>query len=165
MKNKMMYIGASIILGVILIFIFSIPMINKYFPGNKQMYCYFDKTIEVGDMPRDECLFMKVDSTQLDSIDFSQFELLSGGIEYECSENPDEIQRCEGANYYYTQYQLDLFCDDCDIDGHMCIGYHVNYYSEDIEKIMQYEELYFMVKFNSSNELYNSILGCEDWKE
>ncbi len=124
MMNLLIKIFIWVIVGLVVSF-FIISMIQIFRP-EETIYCSFENTIDKGVLPRTECGSMKIISKDIDMINFES--LLSANVtNIICSEDYSDVFECDSENRYYADYQLRLFCDDCGVDGVICINYAIEY--------------------------------------
>lgn len=149
---------AIAILGIVIVFLalFVGMIFQKFQPvEHEQMYCHFEKDIVHGPLPRFECFNMAIHTAEMDRVNLSQFERLKETT-FECSDNPMDLPACSGNKFYYSEYPLDTFCDDCEIEGKVCIQYYLIYESNDTQRIREFENQY-MQQVVDTEELLNYL--------
>lgn len=129
------------------------------FDKQEIIYCRFEKTI-MELVPRDECMYMKIVSNDMEKVNISQFDELNYTT-YDCSENFDELDQCIGHKFFYSYYPIDLFCDNCNVDGYLCLAYY-DIYLADSEYIEYYEGLFMQNEFQTRQELTDWLIDCEE---
>lgn len=148
-----------IIVAIVLLLIVGLILYSSLPKPRKIMYCHFEKNVS-DELPRYECFNMKIISRDLDLINLEQFEELDITT-YSCSKKYNEFPSCGGQNLYFTDYALDLFCENCSFDGFIAVEYFIDYYTNETWKIEQFEGIFMKEKFDSAEKLHERFLEYE----
>jgi len=131
------------------------------------MYCYFEKNVTESTVPRYECVYMKIVSKDVDKIAMDKLVELNV-TSFACSEKITDFPQCVKKQLYYSEYPLNLFCENnCTVDGTICVGYSVEYYDSNVSEIDYgiakyiYESMFMQRNFSDSKELNTMLMNCE----
>ena len=154
-KMSIFLISVSVILVLLLFY--------PYLKPRSTRWCNFENNITDSDVPRNECVHMSILSKDMRKIDFDKFTSLDIS-DVGCYDSYDELPPCAGDEYYFTQYELSLL-SDIEVDGTVCIGYHITFYESDDVLYDGYKDIYMMQNFkspvSSSSELKQILINCE----
>lgn len=138
-----------------------------YYNPEETLYCHIEQDVQVTDLPRFECLNMKIISRDLDEVDVEAlYELDVDNII--CDKSPDVLRVCDTKERYYSEFPLDLFCkeNNCTVDGYICVGYMVDIFkplnrTSDYDRLVNQYKSQFM-ESGISISLMNKLLEeCE----
>lgn len=120
---------------------------------DKEIYCYDQISINESGLALNQCAKFKIIGKDVDNIDWTNFT---------CSDKYEDLPECYGDNIYYSEFPLDIYCENCTIDGKICIEYHVTYYDyEDIKRVW-YEQRFIGVWNDSLDNLSNTVKTCKN---
>lgn len=158
-KKKTNRVYNYFMIGFLFIFIMVVLGLNMYYnsePEDKTVYCTFEKMITEDVLPRYEHLNMKITAPIM--INLSQFDRLN--ITYQCSENKGILVYPETQFAYLSRYPLKLFSNDTNIEGDVCVAYYIDYYTNDTEKVTQYEDLFMQDIYYDYEKLEEDFDNC-----
>ena len=148
----------ALVVIVMLYFVASYAITQYKLPDRVIAYCQFNTTVN-DDMPRDQCGYMKVVSRNINNVNIHDFEKFG-----KCSENFDDLPKCEGTTYHYSKYRLRDLCDgqDCDeIDGVVCNAFYITYHNESDPDRQEFEQNYFVkANLESEEDLMGELNKC-----
>lgn len=103
---------------------------NSSYYGLETKYCYFNKDIQKGSLPRNECGYLKIVSN-IGEVDLES--LKSEDVSVACSDSIKDLPKCEGSSFHFTQFPLESFCTTfpCNVTGFVCGAYFMEYYTND----------------------------------
>lgn len=155
-RNKILDI---IIIACLLIVL--IIMFYPYFRPRKIIWCSIEQNAT--DIPRNECLHLKIVSRDIKKVDFEKF-LAMNVTNVGCYDSYEELPICSGEEYYFTKLNLNLL-SETEVDGVVCVIYYITFYEFNDTSTEYKQDLYRMQDFkeriDNPKELKKLIKDCE----
>lgn len=122
-------------------------------------YCYFKKDIIDNPLPRTECGYLKIYSNKISEWSIDEIKKLN--VSAECSDSVDNLPKCEGEEYHFTQSPLEVSCYDypCN-EGYVCGAYFMTYYGNHSLKALYIENTFIEPYIMSEEMLMTKLLDC-----
>lgn len=126
------------------------------------MYCHVNQKIELQDVNVTECINMKVVSKDIKKVDFKK---LIDTMNATCTKDYNQLPKCLGANYYYSEWPLYMLCDNCTTEnmaGKMCMAYYVNYFKIKKSDIEMYMSKFMYASTTTDAETVSMMKQCNE---